>query len=132
MPWTVTYVPEFEDWLQAQSDEFREDLMAYVIALQDQGPQLGRPHCDTLEGSRFANMKELRVQHSGMPYRVLFAFDRSRRAVLLFGGNKRGDSRWYEKSIPIADALFEKWQKTLSKPTKKSAKLSRDRKKRGR
>ena len=132
MPWTVTYVPEFEDWLQAQSDEFQEDLMAYVIALQDQGPQLGRPHCDTLEGSRFANMKELRVQHNGDPYRILFAFDLSRRAVLLLGGNKRGDSRWYEKNIPIADALFEKWQKKLSKPTKKSAKRRKGRKNRGR
>jgi len=132
MPWTVTYAPEFEDWVHAQSDEFREDLMAYVIALQDQGPQLGRPHVDTLEGSRFTNMKELRVQHGGAPYRVLFAFDLKRRAVLLLGGNKRGDSRWYDKNIPIADARFEAWQEKLRKPKKKSAKRRKGRRKRGR
>ena len=126
MSWSVTYVPEFEEWLRGQTKEFQEDLMAYVIALQDQGPQLARPHCDTLVGSRFANMKELRVQHAGDPYRVLFAFDVKRRAVLLLGGNKRGNSRWYLKNIPIADARFESWQehvrageRTASKRRKK-------------
>lgn len=132
MPWAVTYVPEFGNWLRCQSDEFREDLMAYVIALEDQGPQLGRPHVDTLERSRFANMKELRVQHGGDPYRVLFAFDLRRRAVLLIGGNKRGDSRWYEKNVPIADARFEAWQEKLPKPKKKSVRRRKGRRKRGR
>jgi hypothetical protein len=119
MSWTVTYVSEFARWLRRQSEAFREDLMAYVIALEDQGPQLGRPHCDRVEGSRFVNMKELRVQHRGDPYRVLFAFDLHRQAVLLVGGNKRGDARWYEKNIPIADSRFEDWQEQFDKPGRK-------------
>lgn len=108
--WVVTYAPGFDDWVRAQSEAFREDLMAYVLALHDQGPQLGRPHVDSVKGSQFGNMKELRVQHRGAPYRILFAFDSRRRAVLLYGGNKQGDSRWYERSIPIADARFRAWQ----------------------
>ena len=119
MSWTVTYVSEFASWLRRQSDAFREDLMAYVIALEDQGPQLGRPHCDRVEGSRFANMKELRVQHRGDPYRILFAFDQHRQAVLLLGGNKRGDDRWYVRMIPIADARFQAWQAQFHRSDRK-------------
>jgi hypothetical protein len=52
-------------------------------------------------------MRELRIQHSGKPYRVLYAFDPRRVAILLLGGTKAGDDRWYEKSIPEADALYE-------------------------
>ena len=52
-------------------------------------------------------MKELRTQHQGRPYRTLFAFDPKRHAILLIGGDKTGDDRWYEKYIPIADSLFE-------------------------
>ena len=64
---------------------------------------MGRPYADTIKGSTFTNMKELRVQHDGNPYRILFVFDPQRQAVLLVGGNKGGDKRWYEKNIPIAE-----------------------------
>ncbi len=70
---------------------------------------MGRPYVDTVKGSAFTNMKELRVQHDGNPYRILFAFDPQRQAVLLIGGNKRGDKRWYEKSISVADKRFAEY-----------------------
>ncbi len=74
--------------------------------LEEQGALLGRPYVDTIKGSAFTNLKELRVQHDGNPYRILFAFDPQRQAVLLIGGNKGGDKRWYEKNIPTADRRF--------------------------
>ena len=57
---------------------------------------------------RFTNMKELRVQFKGEPWRILFAFDPDRAAILLVGGNKRGDKRWYKKHLPIADERFRR------------------------
>ena len=72
-----------------------------------------RPYVDTLEGSAFPNMKELRVQFRGDPWRILFAFDSKRAAVLLVGGNKRGDRRWYKTQIPIADERFKRHLKRL-------------------
>ena len=74
--------------------------------LEEQGAHLGRPYVDTIKGSSLPNMKELRVQHAGEPYRILFAFDSKRQAVLLVGGNKAGDKRWYDKNIPIAERRF--------------------------
>ena len=74
--------------------------------LRERGPQLGRPYVDTVEASAFTNMKELRVQFRGDPWRILFAFDPNRAAILLVGGNKRGDKRWYKKHLPIADERF--------------------------
>lgn len=58
-------------------------------------------------------MKELRVQYAGDPYRILFAFDPRRTAILLFGGNKTGDDRWYDKMVPIADRLYDEYLKEL-------------------
>ncbi|WP_337177878.1 type II toxin-antitoxin system RelE/ParE family toxin [Paludisphaera sp.] len=72
----------------------REAILAKVELLREEGPNLGRPAVDTARGSIFTNMKELRVQHAGQPWRVLFAFDPARRAILLVGGNKAGDKRW--------------------------------------
>jgi hypothetical protein len=54
-------------------------------------------------------MRELRVQHRGHPYRVLYAFDPRRAAILLLGGDKTGDDRWYEKHVPLADYLYDKY-----------------------
>lgn len=70
------------------------------------GPNLGRPYADTLHGSSLANLKELRVQHRSQPYRILYAFDPKREALLLLGGNKAGDKRWYRKAIPRAEAIY--------------------------
>jgi hypothetical protein len=74
--------------------------------LEEKGATLGRPFVDTLKGSNLSNLKELRVQHAGKPYRILFAFDPRRVALLLIGGNKTGNNRWYEVFIPIAETLY--------------------------
>jgi hypothetical protein len=78
-----------------------------------EGPLLGRPYVDTLKGSKYPNLKELRVQYKGEPWRILFAFDPIRQAIVLVGGNKTGDKRWYEKNIPIAETRFTEHLKTL-------------------
>lgn len=70
------------------------------------GPTLSRPFADTLKGLRLPNRKELRVQHGGRPYRMLYVFDPGRVALILLGGDKTGDGRWYEKSIPLAERVY--------------------------
>jgi hypothetical protein len=91
----------------------REDIRACLIVLRELGPSLGRPLADTLKGSRHANMKELRVQSKGRPFRIFYAFDPRRRAILLIGGNKQGDKRFYDVYLPIADQLFDQHLKEL-------------------
>jgi hypothetical protein len=81
--------------------------------LKQEGPLLGRLYVDTLQGSQYPNLKELRVQHAGEPWRILFAFDPIRQAIVLVGGNKTGDKRWYQKNISIAEQRFTKHIETL-------------------
>ena len=68
-----------------------------------------------LTARRDVQVSELRVQHRGEPYRVLFAFDPRRTAILLIGGNKAGDKLWYDKMIPLADRLYERYLEELRK-----------------
>ena len=83
------------------------DVNAKVLLLQRFGPALRRPHSDAIACSKHSNMKELIIQRAGRPYRVLYAFDPRRCAILLVGGDKTGDDRWYEKFVPIADRLYD-------------------------
>ena len=81
--------------------------MAFVVSLlRDQGPALTRPYADTVRGSVFPNMRELRVQHAGRPYRVLYAFNPRRAGILLIGDDKTGNLRWYQEFVPEADAAI--------------------------
>lgn len=107
MAWAVEFTDEFEGWWNGLSEDEQVDVDANVRLLKELGPALGRPHADTVRGSRHANMKELRIQHAGRPYRVLFAFDPRRRAILLLGGDKTGNANWYDENIPIADRLYD-------------------------
>lgn len=84
-------------------------MAAHVGLLEERGPALGRPYADTVKSSRHANMKELRVQRAGRPYRVLYAFDSHRHAILLLGGEKTGNARWYREYIPLADRLLDEY-----------------------
>lgn len=77
------------------------------------GPNLRYPHTSGVETSRHGHMRELRVQHQGRPYRVLYAFDPRRVAILLIGGDKTGNDRWYEKFVPRADRLYDRHIETL-------------------
>jgi hypothetical protein len=105
--WEVEYTEEFGEWWNTLSEEEQEDVNAKVILLQRYGPALRRPHSDVIASSRHSHMKELVIQHAGRPYRVLYAFDARRCTILLLGGDKTGDDRWYEKFVPIADRLYD-------------------------
>ena len=94
------------------------DVNAKVILLQKIGPSLPRPHADLIHSSRHPNLKELRVRHLGRPYRVLFAFDPRRCAILLIGGDKTGNDRWYEEFVPVAGALYDRHLEILKKEEK--------------
>ena len=86
----VIFYREFEEEFKTFEEELQDELLTYAILLRDYGPILGRPTVDTLKGSRHANMKELRFDREGEIWRVAFAFDPKRRAILLVGGDKAG------------------------------------------
>jgi hypothetical protein len=108
MAWEVLTAPEFDAWWHSLDDDERESLRTSIQLLRSLGRMLGRPHADSLRGARHSNMKELRTQHRGRPLRTLFAFDPLRRAILLIGGDKTGDERFYERMIPLADAIMDR------------------------
>lgn len=103
---------EIGDEFEPEFDELHEDVRTEILALarllQHFGPQLGRPHVDTLNGSRYANMKELRFSAADGEWRVAFAFDAKRKAILLVAGNKAGvsEQRFYRALIRKADDRF--------------------------
>ena len=99
--------------------------------LRERGPTLGRPHVDVITTSRYPNMKELRTQHDGCPYRTLFAFDPRRVAILLIGGDKTGNERWYDEFVPRADQIFAVHLKQISKETSSKETRSKQRGRQG-
>jgi len=111
----VEFTDDFGTWWDKLSLAAQEDVRAEVNVLRRFGPSLGRPHVDSVAFSRHTNMKELRIQHHGRPYRVLFAFDPRRMAILLVGGDKTGQARWYKQFVPIADRLYDEHLETLRK-----------------
>ncbi len=111
--WEVEYTDEFERWWLSLEPNDRTSVEASVMLLESRGPALPRPHVDTVHGSRHANMKELRTQSAGRPLRVFFAFDPRRCAILLIGGDKTGDDRFYERMVPLADDLYDRYLKEL-------------------
>ncbi len=108
MNWTVEAADEFEPEFLALPAEVQEEIAALVRLLRQLGPTLKRPHCDTLKGSRYANMKELRFAAASGAWRVAFAFDSKRKAILLVAGDKSGvsEARFYKTLISTADARF--------------------------
>jgi hypothetical protein len=115
MPWTVEYTDEFEGWWDDLSEDEQGDVAASVGLLERRGPFLGFPHTSDIKGSRHGQLRELRIQHQGEPYRVFYAFDPTRAAILLVGGNKTGDDRFYERMVPIADDIYSTHLKQLAK-----------------
>jgi hypothetical protein len=115
MAWEVEYTDTFGEWWDSLNLEEQKSVAHVVGLLEEQGPNLKRPYADVVQGSCHANMKELRIQHEGRPYRVLYAFDPRRTALLLLGGDKTGNNRWYEIFVPIADELFSQHLREISR-----------------
>ncbi len=109
MEWTVLLGDEFEPEFLEFCKDVQNEILALALLLRQFGPNLGRPHVDTLKDSRHANMKELRFEAADGVWRVAFAFDRNRRAILLVAGDKSGGSqkRFYRELIRKADQRFD-------------------------
>jgi len=107
--WAVEMADEFKPEFDALHEYVRTEVLALSLVIQEFGPQFGRPRVDTLKGSRHANMKELRFSAAGGEWRVAFAFDPRRRAILLVAGDKSGGSerRFYRELIRKADDRFD-------------------------
>jgi hypothetical protein len=111
--WEVRYTDEVSTWLQSLTPDQQDAIIARVQLLQQLGPSLGRPVVDTIKGSVYQNMKELRASKGGS-LRILFVFDPLRRAILLLGGDKTGQwEAWYREAIPAADALYASYLDNL-------------------
>lgn len=115
MACTVEYTNEFGDWWTSLTEGEQEDVLAYVTLLEERDVRLGFPHSSAIKGSRHDHMRELRVQSGGRPIRVFYAFDPRRMAILLIGGDKTGDGRFYETYVPIADRLYDEHLEELRK-----------------
>ena len=113
--WEVEFTDEFRVWWDSLTPGEQKSVDAVVRVLRREGPFLGRPYADTVNGSRHPNMKELRTQHGGRPLRSFFAFDPRRSAILLIGGDKSGDPRFYERMIPLADRLYDDYLEEIRK-----------------
>ena len=117
MAWTVDLHESFVAELTELDKAIRVAVLAQAKVLEEYGPQLGRPYVDTPYGSTFTNMKELRCDVEKQVWRIAFAFDPERHAILLVGGNKRGkdQKRFYAKLIRVADNRFLDYLSNLTK-----------------
>ncbi len=120
MSWAVEFTEEFEKWWNDLEESEQSKVDAHVKALEMWGPNLPHPMSSGVNGSRHPTCG-LRVQVQGRPFRILYAFDPKRVAILLVGGDKTGDDRWYEVNIPIADRLYDAHLEELKEEAKKEA-----------
>jgi hypothetical protein len=115
MEWEIEYTDEFGAWWESLTEPEQVDVAAVVELLERKGPQLPYPFSSGVNGSKYDHMRELRIQHAGRPYRTLYAFDPRKMAILLIGGDKTGNKRWYEENIPIADKLYDEHVQVLDR-----------------
>jgi hypothetical protein len=118
--WDIATTDEFDAWFAGLGEDAQAEVIAKVELLRLLGPRLGRPHADTLNDSKHANMKELRADTRDRVLRIAFAFDPDRSAILLLGGNKSGISqkRFYKQLIARADALYDEHLERISERKK--------------
>jgi hypothetical protein len=112
MTYEVEYTDEFEQWYETLDEKTKDSIYIRVQLLIEKGPNLRRPWSSAIKDSRHQDMRALRVQHKGKPYRILYIFDPRRIPILLLGGNKKGHDRWYKENIPKADKLYDQWLKS--------------------
>ena len=113
MSWDVEYTNEFGGWWTERAESEQDEIAATVELLAEHGPGLRFPYSSGVAGSRHGHMRELRVQSAGKPIRVFYAFDPRRTAILLIGGDKTGDERFYRRFVPLADRLYDEHLREL-------------------
>lgn len=116
----VEFTDEFQEWWDNLTEAEQVSIAASVGLLEAAGVNLKHPHSSGINGSKHGHMRELRTQHEGRPYRTLYAFNPLRNAILLIGGDKTGDDRWYEKNVPLADKLYDVHLEELKKEGEKN------------
>jgi hypothetical protein len=107
--WEVEYTDEFGEWWNTLNESDQEAISFSVGLLRQYGPSLKYPHSSGVSQSRHSHMRELRSQSEGEPIRTFYAFDPQRVAILLIGGNKTGDNRFYEAMVPQADKIYDNY-----------------------
>ena len=107
MGWGVEYTNGFGAWWAGLAESQQDDVTAVVELLLEHGPRLPFPYSSGVEGSRHSHIRELRIQSGGRPIRVFYAFDPRRSAILLIGGDKTGNDRFYKQYVPLADKLYD-------------------------
>src|ERR1017187_196363 len=103
----IEFADQFGVWWNGLTEGEQESIVPIVRLLEKHGPSLRFPYSSGIAGSRHSHMRELRIQHEGRPYRVLYAFDPRRSAILLIGGDKTGNDRWYDEYVPAADKIYD-------------------------
>jgi hypothetical protein len=112
MPIEIVVTDEYVQWWESLDEDEQISVRSVVDLLENLGVTLEFPYSTAIVQSR--KLRELRVQHAGRPYRVLYAFDPARKAVLLVGGNKTGNDRWYEEYVPWAERIFADYLRETS------------------
>ena len=113
MAWEVEYTDQFGDWWAELTKAQQDRVAATVRLLAARGPSLPYPYSSGVNGSRHDHMRELRVQSRGNPLRIFYALDPRRAAILLIGGDKTGNDRFYEQYVPLADVLYDTYLEEL-------------------
>jgi len=111
--WEVEYTDEFGEWWETLGEAEQDALTFSVGLLREHGPQLQFPHSSGVRQSRHGAMRELRSQCRGKPLRTFFAFDPWRSAILLIGGNKTGEDRFYDEMTPKADKIYDEYLREI-------------------
>lgn len=113
--WEVEFTDEFEVWWVGLNAGEQDSIDFVVQLLIREGPVLPFPYSSDVSGAKKYDVRELRVQHQGRPYRVLYVFDPRRHAILLIGGDKTGQDRWYEEHVPLAEKIYAKYLDELKR-----------------
>jgi len=111
--WEVEYTDEFGEWWETLGEAEQDAITFSVGLLQNEGPSLKYPHSTDVRRSRHNSMRELRSQCKGRPLRTFYAFDPKRTAILLIGGDKTGNDRFYDEFVPIADKIYDHYLKEI-------------------
>ena len=117
----VEHTDEFEAWWKTLTETEQEDVAAIVGVLEDRGVNLPFPYSSGIESSKHAHMRELRIQSGGHPIRVFYALDPRRTGILLIGGDKTGNDRWYEEFVPLADGIYDRHLREIERERKKDS-----------